>query len=435
MADKDGNKIGRQIDVGNYSTYIENQHTTHIYKDKEIPRFLSNHIPVSAVHIIGREKELKEIGTYLRNNNPAILVNGIGGIGKTALASKYLVAYNENYQHLAWFTISTSIRDAFINNAVLLNNLHISKAVDNLLQNQQADQALGLIINTLSNLGQTLVVLDNANNEKDIAQHRQQFTRSNCHFLLTSRVKTEGWKTVSVESLEMDLAIKLFKRHYKKAEDEGISNEKIENLVQKLFRHTLLIELIAKAARKRNIPFDKLEKIIEARWIEDPNLNKVGIDTGDHGDSLEVNLKRAKVNEYIFFIFKSIAEIPEKHQEILKAFALLPLAEEIDEAALETHFNTLSIPFDLDELEQIFETGWLQKNSESQSFSLHPLIAEVVIEKLQLEITWAAPYIKTVKSLIYYDAQNPKHDLFEKNTFRPYAERLKDLFLMKTTLS
>ncbi len=378
---------------------------------------------------------MEEIWLHLSDNNPAVLVNGVGGIGKTALASKYLVGYNENYKHLAWLTVSTSIREAFVNNAVLLNNLHIATAVDGLLQNGQPDQALALVINTLSNnIGQTLVVIDNANDKKDIALYRQLFTRSNCHFLLTSRVKPDGWKTIAVESLQIDLAISLFKTHYQKTEAEEIPDQKIENLVQKLFRHTLLIELIAKAARKRNLAFEELEKIINERWIQDPELNKVGIDTGEHGDTVSENLKRGKVNEYIFFIFKSIAVIPEKDQEILKAFTLLPLAEEVDETGLETYFNTLSIDFDLDELEQISESGWLQKNKETQHFSLHPLIAEIVLEKLDLSVDWADPYIEAVSNLIEFDAQDPKHVLSEKNTFRTYAERLKDVFFKEDSL-
>ncbi|MFK8005434.1 MAG: NB-ARC domain-containing protein, partial [Saprospiraceae bacterium] len=216
--------------MGDSSNYIENQQVIHNYEDKKIPRFLSNNIPISSKHIIGRKKELQEIWLHLSDNNPAVLVNGIGGIGKTALASKYLVGYNKNYHHLAWLTVSTSIRDAFVNNAVLLNNLQISTEVNQLLQNQQPNQALAFVINTLSNRKQTLVVIDNANDKKDIALYRQLFTRSKCHFLLTSRVKPEGWKTVSVDSLQIDLAISLFKTHYGKTAIEGIPDQKIEDL-------------------------------------------------------------------------------------------------------------------------------------------------------------------------------------------------------------
>ncbi len=420
--------------MGKLSTYIENQHISQIYGDKKIHRFLSNNIPISAEHVMGREKELEEIRSHLSGNNPAVLVNGVGGIGKTALATKYLVGNNEYYRHLAWLTVSSSIREAFVNNHVLLNNLHIAKKVEELLLSQQPDLALGLVINTLSNLDRTLVVLDNANDKEDITPYRQQFTRSNCHFLLTSRVNPDGWKTVSVDSLSMELAVSLFKRHFEKTEDSDIPDKKIEHLVQKLFRHTLLIELIAKAARKRNMPFEKLESIIEERWVKDPELNKVGIDTGEHGNTDAMNLKRAKVNEYIFFIFKNISSIPEKHREILKAFALLPPAEEMDEADVESLFKTLSIEFDLDEVEQIVETGWLQKNKETHHFSVHPLITEVVIGQLKPHVDWATPYIKTISLAIRYNDLNPEHDLAEKNASRPYAERLRNLFFNEDNL-
>ena len=77
---------------------------TYIIEDKSlvIPFHLTNFIPSNAAHVVGREAELQATREKLLTGKPTVLVNGIGGIGKTTLALKYMVAYTPQYQHLAW---------------------------------------------------------------------------------------------------------------------------------------------------------------------------------------------------------------------------------------------------------------------------------------------------------------------------------------------
>ena len=51
---------------------------------------------------IGREKELHDLHTYLLQNLPTVVVNGIGGIGKTSLAKQYMICHGHHYDHIFW---------------------------------------------------------------------------------------------------------------------------------------------------------------------------------------------------------------------------------------------------------------------------------------------------------------------------------------------
>jgi predicted AAA+ superfamily ATPase len=53
--------------------------------------------------IIGRKKELKEIDSLLKTNNSLLLINGIGGVGKSTIASYYLYSQKENYNYYGFF--------------------------------------------------------------------------------------------------------------------------------------------------------------------------------------------------------------------------------------------------------------------------------------------------------------------------------------------
>ena len=59
--------------------------------------------------IIGREKDLENLRKTLLTNKKTALINGMGGIGKTTLASVYLNEFYNEYDHIAWLTIEKHV--------------------------------------------------------------------------------------------------------------------------------------------------------------------------------------------------------------------------------------------------------------------------------------------------------------------------------------
>ena len=64
-----------------------------------------NKLPSPPVEFIGREAELEELKDLLQGAKPVLLLNGIGGIGKTSLALKYLYSQYDTYAHIAWISV------------------------------------------------------------------------------------------------------------------------------------------------------------------------------------------------------------------------------------------------------------------------------------------------------------------------------------------
>lgn len=124
-----GNIIaGGNVIVGD-TTYINNYFAG---KEIRIPHRLTNYIPTNADYILGRNPELNSIAKYFDANKPTVLVNGIGSIGKTSVAIKYMVTHGGEYKHLAWLTVQSSILETFISNATLLESLPITEKVQDL---------------------------------------------------------------------------------------------------------------------------------------------------------------------------------------------------------------------------------------------------------------------------------------------------------------
>lgn len=193
--------------------------------DKEnIPKELSSQMPLTRLdRIVGRRTELKNLHQRLFDNKQVVLVNGMGGIGKTTMAQVYASEYYESYKHIAWISqISENIIDDFINTEGLWRNLNIEKK-------DQKPKALFLeIINKLKGIKASepcLLILDNATSKLqeiwNYLPHQPQW-----HILATSREIIPEFDLMELDFLNEADAISLFKKHYHRAklDDDFLKN-------------------------------------------------------------------------------------------------------------------------------------------------------------------------------------------------------------------
>jgi tetratricopeptide (TPR) repeat protein len=436
-------RVGQNAHFGDsttYNNYFQGEEVT-------IPRHLTNNIPRNADHVLGREEELEAIATQLANKRATVLVNGIGGIGKTSVAIKYIVQKYDKYAHFAWLTVSGTIEETFINDTVLAASLHLTKDIQDLVTAKNIKGAFELIFKKLNDLSDTLIVIDNANDLGDLLQHKNLFDNAHCHIFLTSRTLPQAWQIVKIKPLPNDKAMDVFRQNAPSVapcsqraslshEDIFVSDKDLLQLLAHLDFHTLLIELVAKSAEVSKISFVTLQQIIQKHFIHDPLLSKRKVETGTHGITVEDNAQRAKVEDYIWLIFQNIADISTQAKEILKTIALLPVATAFDDDFLVIHIQSFGIENNVIEtLDNLVELGWLESDQKENkpAYKIHPLIADVAKKHLELTVDFAEAYIVRVAELISYNPQNPKHNLSEKNKNRPLAERLSVLFFDENT--
>jgi tetratricopeptide (TPR) repeat protein len=405
-------------------TYVVNEKEVKIYS------LLTNNIPSNADHIIGRETELQAIITHLEQNKPTILVNGIGGIGKTSVATKYVANYGHQYKHIAWLTVQSSVAEAFTNDVMLLKALHIEQDVWQLIESQRLTDAFKLVIHKLNTLDKTLVVLDNANNPNDLLVHKNLFDTAKCHYLITSRTQPQEWTIVEIDHLPLEEPVNLFR---KLAPSVLATDDDLKTLLSKLFFHTLLIELVAKAVENAGFSFIEMQTMIETKFIHDAQLNEDIVSTGKHGDSVMDNAKRAKIEEYIWLIFSNVKDLGDDAKQILRGMALLPVATPFDRDFLKEHLALFDVKDIVSNLSLLMETGWLEKE-DNKWFKMHPLIADVVVKHLRVGVDFAEAYITYIAKFIYYDNTDINHNVFEKYKGRQLAERLSELFSEESTV-
>ena len=220
---------------------------TIIQRTYPTPKHLST---TNFVHsIVGREKELKEIDSKLTEMG-SLLIHGLGGLGKSTLASYYLFTQKESYDYYGFFD---SLED-FV--SALKIALHLK-------QTSLEDQFREAIIGLKQLEGTKLLIFDDA---KNILEDDNKLTNvlslveDGFNIIFTSRKQIENINSYDLGTLQTNAARELFLEYYPTDE-----LEKVNEVLSFLDNHTLFIEVVAKTLsfRKNSLSLDTLLKEFE----------------------------------------------------------------------------------------------------------------------------------------------------------------------------
>ncbi|POZ53237.1 tetratricopeptide repeat protein [Methylovulum psychrotolerans] len=233
---RDYSVIDRQITVN--GVYYEKSEI-HYHNSPPIPRHLTA-TPFIPDVFQGREEDLTAIRAKLAaNNQPLLLVNGQGGIGKTSLAAMYWQTYQSHYAHTAWLYAPSRLDDA-----LLMLALPLQVGFPDAMPTAQRLEVLQAAVANLT--APCLLIIDNANNAEELGRHWGFLHAcTNCHILLTSRLNGfNGADHYPIAALPEDVALSVFNSHYPQhvTADDGL----FFGIYQAVGGNTLVLELLAK---------------------------------------------------------------------------------------------------------------------------------------------------------------------------------------------
>jgi tetratricopeptide (TPR) repeat protein len=195
----------------------------------------------------GREEQLQEIASILGQGNGPVVLYGVGGIGKSALARAFARRYEHLYDHVLFFHFSGSIQD-MINNDFELNisNLHYNDALYN--GRRQYFREKYKIFRQIAEQSRLLVIVDNCNVKKD--KDMPKLFALPCDVIVTSRINPELWKKTGcpctgmcVEPLRTDEEWHSFIEGYQKKKVTPDEFAAWMDYCKKIQGHTLLMQL------------------------------------------------------------------------------------------------------------------------------------------------------------------------------------------------
>ncbi|TAE18555.1 MAG: ATP-binding protein [Bacteroidetes bacterium] len=374
-------------------------------KIKHRPRFFTNE-PYSGF-FIGRERELEQLHAHLTANKPTVLVNGLGGIGKTSLASRYLREYAQEYDNVVWLTQQNHFLEAFTDNYILTNNLQLA------FKEETTEQRFHFIINALKQIkGRNLLVLDNFQRKEDdkfLSFLRFLPPTDAWKLLFTSREKIDRFTELNLGTLPLDEAMALFKHH---CPNKNIDDTELQSLLEEVGYHTLMIELLAKIYRENTglTSVRVMQEKIQALQIDDQILQRV--------ITTELTQEEVRLYEYLLRVF-SLEPLSAESLHILTQIAVLP-AEALPiwlilltkDEEQETYREVL---------ENLVRKGWLAFVGE-EDVQMHRLMQIVLLKALQ-------PTYKDCEMLCYFITEILRSDEAKANPlefqgFAFYAEAL-----------
>jgi tetratricopeptide (TPR) repeat protein len=380
-----------------------------------IPKYLTNIYTVNKNDIVGRDKELKEIYTKLEISK-CLVINGMGGIGKTVLAKLFLNTYKHKFQQILWLDVTSTTIGAFVENSLLIYNLNI-----NFKEDEEELVKFQIILNKLLSLeGRNLLILDNAENDGIYKAIEPLF--ANWHILITSREKLLGIDTreqlFKLEELKKDDAKKLFLKNYR---EENIDAGQLVKLLKLVDYHTLTIELISKLLEEDAfLSIEELITHLEKNQIHHDELQETKI-------SSKYNPSEKEIFTHLRSLFKLNNKLNAEQKRFLLYFSVMPSVDIYRDDLIEylkidrKAFNTLNT---------LVKMGWLQSKSKGY-FKLHKLMQDVIRYELIPTVSNCRTLVESFSELFLVQVgKNP----LKKVDLIPYGESLSSFIMDEDAL-
>ena len=335
--------------------------------DSDTPPNLTTKSSTHDSSFIGREDEVKAIDEMLESSNSLLLINGIGGIGKSSLANHYLYTRENEFDYYGFIDGLDSFISAFRN------------SLD--LKAEKEEELYHEIISKLQGLqGKKLLVIDNV---EDIEPHKNliemllSLPKYNYKILFTSRRKIKNVNAYPLGTLLLVDAQKLFLNCFEDEERAKLDKSKVNKIIDYLGLHTLFIKLMAETIKNEGY---SLDDIIEK--FENGELSKIVFGDEESDDDITFN----KILQDLF----SMQTLNGRSKLLLKRLAVLPSID-IELSLLEEILGKERLK---GRLNFLVGRGWLIENE--GSYKLHQIIKEFLLLPENM------PYFEEVKYIIDY---------------------------------
>ena len=145
-------KIVNQTHSGFGDNVAGDKHEHHHKAPHIIPKVLTKQTGLANdIDFVGRKDELQKVDELLNQNSMLLLLNGIGGIGKSTLASYYLNQHKDDFDYYGFVQVKEDIKLSFAS--------AFSTSLD--LKSEKIDDLFAEVMNKLQNLeGKKLLIID-----------------------------------------------------------------------------------------------------------------------------------------------------------------------------------------------------------------------------------------------------------------------------------
>ena len=346
-------------------------------------------------NFIGRTKELQEIKNRL-DSNSFLVINGIGGIGKSSLATAFLEKSYQDYDYFGFIVALKDLKSSLFNE--LEGSLRL-KNFDNIEKNfEEAIRGLRELE------GSKLLVIDDMQdiaNQKEVINTLLNLKYHGFKILFTSRQKLQNIDSLPLASLSPKDAKELFLTYHQTKEIK-----RVETIINHIGYHALFVELIAKTIENEGYSLDEiLDKFDRGELSKIDYTDEFNGEENLLSESLNklFELQKKEITGHYLLLLKKMATLPSIDIEYLRLEEILtyytsPTSQKtnfwykIFKSSKQNSYK-LSKKSLKGQLNFLVARGWLIKKEDK--YYLHQIIKEYIL-------TFHSPIFREIEGVIDY---------------------------------
>lgn len=355
---------------------------------------------------VGRSEELARIHEELQGNQ-VLFLSGIGGIGKTELAKKYVQQYRETYDTVAFVFFDESIEHSVCQD-ILINNFSAD-------EEESEREYFKRILETLKKVTteKDLILIDNFDVEED--ECLEELLQCPCKFLITTRkdFRDYNYKQINVKRISDDKELQLLFSAYNEEIYSESETEWIGKLIDFVDGHTMTVELISKYLRNSEC----MPSVLYERFMEKSGVTNTEEYTVKQRKDRRMNSET--INNHLSILF-DVFNFDETSKEIISSLSLFAGIRILKErfvllCNIENAFNELNV---------LIKNGWIEYNDMTGKISLHQVIQDLIFVKLK-PTSGNCPHItEGMLGYVKEDSGNAYERGARKRVFGVFAERI-----------
>lgn len=296
-----------QLNVGYGNAKISAMQIRNEVVVEEIPKMMSPD-PVPYTHYVSRGREKAIIDRIKRER--ILLLNGVGGIGKTTTAKRIYELAKHEYDHLAWITYKDNWQTSLVNN-LFVSYFHFG-------EHSSEKERYNKIVECVTNLQDThtLFIIDNFN-RIDPAE-LDEIRKLPVDLLITTRCNMTSVGKEYVDIMNSEEGENLFYKNYKRKEELTYRDKRGINEIVKLSQgYPLAIELIARAISYKN---EKITDFLQELESKDYRIENIDLSADSDWNGRDVNEQLAEQLSKVY----QLSELNGQEAEFIKIMSLLP---------------------------------------------------------------------------------------------------------------
>ena len=338
---------------------------------------------------VGRNDELEKLNSILSGCNNKVFLVGMGGLGKSQIAKKYLQEHINEYKNIVWIPFEKNLACSIGN-----DNSCPMTGISRIYYPNDTDEEYGLrkmdILKRIADKN-VLIIIDNFDVEDD--PYLERFLSGSYSVIFTTRIQHSGRNEIPIEPINDETTLfELFFKDYKRAvtPQDRIT---IKRIIDYLEGHTLSVRLVAGEMQNNRIRPEKMLGLLKKENADGRNIN-------------------TKVSERIVSRIKSIfslSVLSNDEKNLLMNLSLFP------NSGIEvTKLYEWCGYEDYDIINGLISRSWIIYDDSRDVAHLHPLIAELMLQELNVHPEVCDIMLKNYykpESVKLSKVQNGKQDL------------------------